>query len=133
MGNKIVQGLAADGAKWAMWYLWKEGYRMVDFIHDEVIFELREDDPDLQKHIARIREIMLHGMRVVLPDVTGLKCEGALMRRWRKEAEELIHPVTGETMIHEDAIAAGWVKGGKVIIPEEELHIGTPLPASNAA
>jgi len=128
--NYPFQGLVADGAKWAMWYLWLEGFRMVNFIHDEVIFELKEDE-FLQGKIIRIKQLMLHGMRLVLPDMTGLKADGACMRSWRKEAEELIHPVTGYTLIWEDCLAAGWVnKEGELQIPEDRLHIGVPKKAA---
>ncbi len=85
-----------------MWNLWKFKYTMVDFIHDEVIFELDEDDPELHNKIAHIKEVMLYGMRLVLPDVTGLQCEGALMRRWHKEAEEEIDPIDNLTLIYDD-------------------------------
>lgn len=113
-----------------MWYLWLEGFRMVNFIHDEVIFELREDDPQLHEKIARIKQIMLFGMRLVLPDVTGLNAEGSLMRCWRKEAEQLIHPTYGHTLIWEDCVAAGWITKGELVIPEDELHVECPPRAA---
>ena len=100
--NYAFQGLAADGAKLAMWDLWKKGYPMVNFIHDEVVFELKVDDPHLHDKIADIKQTMLDGMRKVLPEVTGLECEGSLMRRWHKEAEEEIDPVSGLTLIYDD-------------------------------
>jgi hypothetical protein len=103
--NYAFQGLAADGAKYAMWHLWKHKYRMVNFIHDEVIFELKEDDPMLHEKIQHIKDVMLYGMRLVLPDVTGLQCEGALMRRWHKEAEQEIDPITGLTLVYDDIVA----------------------------
>jgi hypothetical protein len=126
--NYPFQGLVADGAKWAMWYLWLEGFRMVNFIHDEVIFELKEDDPELHTKIARIKQLMLYGMRLVLPDVTGLKVEGSLMRSWRKEAEELIHPKYKETIIWEDAVNADWVTDGELVLPEEYKDVRAPAP-----
>jgi len=126
--NYPFQGLVADGAKWAMWYLWLEGFRMVNFIHDEVVFELKEDDPELHNKIARIKQLMLYGMRLVLPDVTGLKVEGSLMRSWRKEAEQLIHPKYGETLIWEDAVNFGWVEDGKLLIPPGYEDVRAPAP-----
>ena len=103
---------------------------MVNFIHDEVIFELKEDE-FLQEKIIRIKQLMLYGMRLVLPDMTGLKADGALMRSWRKEAEELMHPVTGDTLIWEDCLAAGWInKEGELEIPEDRLHLGAPQKAA---
>jgi hypothetical protein len=40
--NTMFQGLAADGAKLALWKLWRAGYRLVNFIHDEILVELPE-------------------------------------------------------------------------------------------
>jgi len=128
--NYPFQGLVADGAKWAMWYLWLEGFRMVNFIHDEVIFELKEDE-FLQEKILRIKQLMLYGMRLVLPDMPGLNADGALMRSWRKEAEELMHPVTGDTLIWEDCLEAGWInKEGELQIPEDRLYMVFPPKAA---
>jgi DNA polymerase I-like protein with 3'-5' exonuclease and polymerase domains len=127
--NYSFQGLVADGIKWAMWYLWQEGFPMVNMIHDEVVFELKEDDPELQTKIARIKELMLYGMRLVLPDITGLQCEGSLMRRWRKEAEELLHPIYGTPLIWEDCKEFGWVKDGELFIPEELQKYSAPPKA----
>ena len=41
--NTPFQGLAADGAKLALWELIRAGYRVVAFIHDEILIELPED------------------------------------------------------------------------------------------
>jgi hypothetical protein len=38
--NCVFQGLAADGAKLALWRLWCSGYRVVNFVHDEVLLEM---------------------------------------------------------------------------------------------
>lgn len=88
--NYSFQGLSADGAKIALWYLFLEGFRVVNFIHDEVIVELLPDE-HLQHNIKRINTLMVEGMRRVIPDVK-ISVEGALMDRWYKDAE----PVLGE-------------------------------------
>lgn len=66
--NTVFQGLAADGAKLALWALWRAGYRIVDFVHDEVLVEVPRD-ADLAQHTTRIRELLVSGMREVVPDV----------------------------------------------------------------
>jgi DNA polymerase I-like protein with 3'-5' exonuclease and polymerase domains len=38
--NTPFQGLASDGAKLALWRLVREGYRVVAFVHDEVVIEV---------------------------------------------------------------------------------------------
>ncbi len=82
--NTIFQGLAADGAKLALWRLWRAGYRIVNFIHDEVLIEVPEDS-DLGQHAETIRQIMIDGMRQVVPDVR-IEVEYAACRRWYKAA-----------------------------------------------
>lgn len=86
--NYPFQGLAADGAKLALWYCYKEGYPMVNFVHDEIIFELPEDQY-LQDRIRRINYLMVTGMQEVIQTVK-IKVEGALMRRWYKEAKPVL-------------------------------------------
>lgn len=65
--NTPFQGLAADGAKLAMYELCKEGFTVVGFCHDEVICEVPENNSEeLKKDMERI---MIEGMRLVVPDV----------------------------------------------------------------
>lgn len=85
--NYAFQGLVADGAKMALWYLYQQGYRVVNFIHDEVIVELPLDDK-LQYHVNAISKLMIAGMKRVIRTV-DIKTEGALMPRWYKEAEPI--------------------------------------------
>ena len=96
--NYVFQGLAADGAKLALWFLFQEQYRMVNFIHDEVITELREDEY-LQHHVQRINHLMTIGMQQVIPDVK-ITVEGTLSRRWYKEAEPVFSD-SGDLLVWE--------------------------------
>jgi hypothetical protein len=83
--NTPFQGLAADVAKDALWELYKHGFKMVNFVHDEVIFEMKNDSL-LSDKVERAEKIMLGSMEKYCPDV---KCgtESAAMERWYKEAE----------------------------------------------
>jgi hypothetical protein len=58
----VSQGLAADGAKLAMYRLGREGYRVVNFIHDEFLIEL-PDDADHFAQACRIERILVEEMR----------------------------------------------------------------------
>ena len=60
---------------------------MVNFVHDEVIFEFKNDD-SLQERCRHVNEVMISSMKKVIPDV-AVRTEGALMERWYKEAEEI--------------------------------------------
>jgi hypothetical protein len=64
--NGIMQGLAADGAIHALWDLWQAGYKIVNFIHDEIICEVPEDE-NLPTRVAEIERLMIEGMQKVVP------------------------------------------------------------------
>jgi hypothetical protein len=85
--NTLFQGLAADGAKLALWKLWRAGYRMVNFLHDEVIVEVPTGD-DLRQHAETIRRLMIEGMREVVPDVR-IDVDYAAAARWYKSAKDV--------------------------------------------
>lgn len=91
--NTLFQGLAADGAKYAGWLLWKAmldpssvlyGCRMVLFIHDEFVIEGPEETAHLWAE--ETSRIMVEAMKVYVPDVE-IKAPPALMRRWYKDAD----------------------------------------------
>ena len=83
--NTPFQGLAADGAKLAMWELLKAGYRTVAFVHDEFIVELARSD-DVTEAAIRIQTICCQAMQSLVGDIP-VKCEYALVERWYKQAE----------------------------------------------
>jgi hypothetical protein len=83
--NSIFQGLAADGAKVALWLMWRAGYRIVNFIHDEVLIEVPAGS-NLKCHAERIRRLMIQGMQMVVPDVY-VDVKYAATDRWHKDAQ----------------------------------------------
>jgi predicted GNAT family acetyltransferase len=93
--NSYFQGLAADGAKLAVYEIAKacyrsdgslRGSRLVVFVHDETIMEHPDIDPaDRHRRAMEQARIMVDCMRRYTPDVRP-KAEPALMRRWIKEA-----------------------------------------------
>jgi DNA polymerase I len=80
--NGIMQGLAADGAVYALWKLSRAGYRIVNFIHDEVIIEVPEDETLLAK-IADIERLMIAGMQTVVPGA-NVRVETSIRRSFSK-------------------------------------------------
>lgn len=66
--NTPFQGLAADGAKLALYDLTRRGYRVVAFVHDEIWIEVPEDS-DLDAAAAQLEASMVSGMQVVCPDI----------------------------------------------------------------
>ena len=87
--NTVFQGLAADGAKLALWLLWREGYRIANFVHDQVLVEVPADS-DLMKHAELIRSLMIEGMQAVVTDVK-VDVTYAAVDRWYKDAEAVIN------------------------------------------
>jgi hypothetical protein len=93
MANSLFQGLAADGAKAAMYALAKACYlregalfgsRSVAFIHDEVI--MLHPEATASDRAKLQAEIMCAEMQEVVPDV-NITASPALMRRWYKSAD----------------------------------------------
>lgn len=66
--NTPFQGLAADGAKLALYDLVRQGVRIVAFIHDEIVIEVPEDS-DLDAAAEQLKRSMIDAMRLVCPDV----------------------------------------------------------------
>jgi hypothetical protein len=77
--------LAADGAKLALWKLWREGYRIVNFIHDEVLIEIPAES-NWTEHANQVKALMIQGMQEVVPDLR-IDVEIAATDRWLKSAE----------------------------------------------
>jgi DNA polymerase-1 len=94
--NTFFQGLAADGAQMALYYVVREmlmdtnsvlyGQVVRNFIHDEIIAEHPEEIA--HESALRIEQIMVETMRSYVPDVK-VKAEPCLMRRWEKAAEPM--------------------------------------------
>jgi hypothetical protein len=85
--NSVFQGLAADGAKEALWLLFRKHIPVVNFIHDETINEIMMGPPkDMSDRVRYIEELMITGMEKVIPDIP-IKTESVLMDRWYKEAK----------------------------------------------
>jgi DNA polymerase I-like protein with 3'-5' exonuclease and polymerase domains len=89
--NTPFQGLAADGAALALFELVKEGFRVVGFVHDEVIIELPDEGGHApEAKVRRVEEIMCRAMGGVLGSDIPVGCEAALSRRWSKKAKLIV-------------------------------------------
>lgn len=80
--NNPFQGLAADGAKEALYELIRQGYRVVNFIHDEFLIEVPETW-DLKAAESQVKEILISSMSKHCPDVK-IKVDAKWMKRWSK-------------------------------------------------
>ena len=97
--NSFFQGLAADGAKAALWRLtrcmYEKGYngilygtRMINFPHDEVIFETKDEYPKSSRVAFEISRIMAEEFNRFVPLCPTI-AEPVLMRRWGKNAKQI--------------------------------------------
>lgn len=85
--NTQFQGLAADGAKLALVALIAGGYRVVGFVHDEILIELPDQGGYVpRKIVEKIVEIIRQNMAEVTYEVP-VSCEYTLSTRWSKRAE----------------------------------------------
>lgn len=94
--NTVFSGLAADGAKDAMWRITQEMYspvhrdsplfgsRMCAFVHDE--YQGWSHESVASAAALRVKSLAEQTMQARIPDVK-IKCSVALMRRLRKGAE----------------------------------------------
>jgi hypothetical protein len=88
--NTPFQGLAADGAKLALWGLLSKGYRVVGFVHDEVLVELPDEGGWVSRaRCAEVQEIVCAAMRSVLGEVP-VEAEYTVATCWSKEAKLIV-------------------------------------------
>ena len=80
--NCPFQGLAADGAKLALWELTRRGFKVAAFVHDEVVLELPVDRAESLAEEAR--QVMVGEMERVLEGLVPVEVEGRLSARWSK-------------------------------------------------
>lgn len=80
--NNIFQGLAADGGKKALFRLIKEGFRVVNYVHDEFVVEIPIDE-SLQSNVRDIEFVMIHEMRQVCPDIR-ISVQASVADCWQK-------------------------------------------------
>ena len=79
--NTPFQGLAADGAKLALFRLVRAGFHLVGFIHDEVLIELPADSHTAEA-TERVQQIMQQAMQVCTPDIP-IRTTAAVANHWQ--------------------------------------------------
>ena len=85
--NTVFQGVAADGAKLALYRLWRNGFRVVAFIHDEVVVEVPATC-ELWTKKDQINIILAISMKEVCPDIR-IDIKGAFRQSWSNEQVEV--------------------------------------------
>jgi hypothetical protein len=80
--NNIFQGAAADGAILGLWLVWRAGYRIVAFVHDQLVVESPADD-QVKRRVEEIERLMRQGMHQVVPGML-VKVETAVTHSLNK-------------------------------------------------
>jgi hypothetical protein len=80
--NNPFQGLAADGAKEALWRLLYAGYPVKAFIHDEILIDLPEKTASRLK--PRIHKILDEAMEGVMGNGVPCMSESQIGTHWKK-------------------------------------------------
>lgn len=80
--NFPFQGLAADGAKISLFNLVVAGFRVLNYVHDEFVIEIPDDD-SIEGQRFQAEQIMIQGMRQVCPDVQ-IRIESEVCDYWKK-------------------------------------------------
>jgi DNA polymerase-1 len=95
--NSYFQGLAADGAKEALWRVSYGCYvdttsdlygcLPVVFLHDEIILDVPKEQ--LAESATALEQTMIEGMQKFVPDIP-IEVEAVAMRFWSKDARRII-------------------------------------------
>ena len=85
--NTIFQGLGADAMVLGIWNLLREGYKIVNLIHDEVLIEIPMCD-DYADVVADIEGLIIDGMRQVVPDM-DIRVKSVVSSCWSKKATKV--------------------------------------------
>jgi len=80
--NCVFQGAAADGAILGLWLVWRAGYKIVSFVHDQAVVETPADDGVLDR-VADVESLMKRGMLEILPGML-VKVETVVTRSLHK-------------------------------------------------
>jgi hypothetical protein len=86
--NTQFQGLAADGAKLALFELAKRGWEIAMFLHDEIIVCVPEGS-NYETLGRELVDIMITSMERVVPNVKIAASEAVPMRCWSKAAKRV--------------------------------------------
>jgi len=81
--NTPFQGVAADGAKLALWNLMRKGYNVLVFVHDS--FAVAIDPRKSKQQTKAVEDIMCRSMEEVLGQGIPVAASGVLDTYWSKE------------------------------------------------
>jgi DNA polymerase I-like protein with 3'-5' exonuclease and polymerase domains len=99
--NTLFQGAAADGAILALWKVWRAGYKLVDFVHDQLVVESPADDK-VHARVTHIEQLMKEGMLEVVPGML-VKVETVITRSLHKadlDPRYILNPENKEADTH---------------------------------
>jgi hypothetical protein len=102
--NTIFQGTAADGALLGLWLVWRAGYKIVSYVHDQLVVESPADDK-VKDRVADIERRMKEGMALVIPGMR-VKVETVVTRSLHKKELDPRYDPDSKELIHNGTHAA---------------------------
>lgn len=101
--NTEFQSTSGDGASEMLWNVYLAGIRVVNFIHDEILFEVPlTSTKEVMDLVRAVVVLMEESMRKVITHVK-IEAEPALMTRWYKEAEPTVDE-SGNLMVMDSIV-----------------------------
>jgi hypothetical protein len=82
--NSRFQGVSADGAKLALWRLMRRGYRLINFVHDEIGVAVPDAAARAAVTMRQAEKIMEQAMEEVLGQGVPVRAEGNVAGYWSK-------------------------------------------------
>lgn len=102
--NTPFSGLAADGAKLALWHLYLKGYKAVGFIHDEIILEIPESPTGTYgSQEKEVSAIVCNAMKQLTGPIP-IGCSTFVSKVWTKNAFP-VYNAQGELVLWEERTA----------------------------
>jgi DNA polymerase I-like protein with 3'-5' exonuclease and polymerase domains len=80
--NTVFSGLAADGAKLALWNLMRNGFKLLSFVHDAI--DVAVDPKRAAAQTKTIKQIMTQSMESVIGNNVPVAAKGELGDCWSK-------------------------------------------------
>ena len=79
--NTPMQSLCAEGAKLMLYFMFRSPYKVVAFVHDQILVEIEEERA--AEALPIISNIMIDAMSKVIPDIK-ISVEGEICSRFKK-------------------------------------------------
>jgi DNA polymerase I-like protein with 3'-5' exonuclease and polymerase domains len=117
--NTVFQGAAADGAISGLWLVWRAGYKVVSFVHDQLVVESPADGK-VRDRVEEIEKLMKDGMAMVVPAMR-VKVETVVTTSLSKQDLDPRYDPATKELVREGA-HSDWFLGGDGWVGESAVR-----------